>query len=51
MVEFCKICGRIDPCKKHFGKEVKEPKKKQVRFSGKSEFQKEQGGFYGLRGR
>jgi len=49
--KFCAICGRIEPCKWHDGKKKPEPKKKQVKFSGKSDYQKENGGFYGLRGR
>lgn len=44
-------CGRIIPCKWHDGKEVKPKKERGVKFSGKSQHQKENGGFSGLRGR
>ena len=51
--KFC-WCGRLegsDRCLKEKHVEGKKVKVRQVKFSGKSDHQKENGGFYGLRGR
>lgn len=48
---FCTECGRISPCKWHFGKEIKPKKTRQVKFSGDSKFRQENGQFQSKVGR
>lgn len=50
-VKFCIVCGRIAPCRKHFGKELKPKLKKQPRFSGDSRARESWGQFQSKIGR